>query len=177
MASGSDLPRHRGSHRRGEADAARTGPGIPAGADLEERLEAVGGPVRALVALVVLALVVVIVLALAADERVLVASAIPEIEVEEGETVLVSGTLAEFSSDPAFGDEDDFEDFEGERAILADSVLPIEAEEGEPEAQEVIVDLGDTSDEDEALLGQQVTVVGAVDERVGPHSFVIEETD
>lgn len=142
------------------------------------RLEAVGGPVRALVAVVVLALAVVIVLAFAGDEGMLVASAIPGTEVEEGETVLVSGTLAEFSSDASFGDEDDFEDFEGENAILADSILPIGAEEADPGEQEGIFELEDLTDEDDdALLGQQVTVVGAVDERIGPDSFVIEATD
>lgn len=118
------------------------------------------------------AMVAWIVFAVVADDDVvLVVPQGGEVEVEEGDTVRVSGTVRDFEFEPTFGEEGDFEEFDESNAIVATSIEPAgEDADSDADFEDIV--------EDEGLEGQQVTVVGEVeDDDVGETAFTIEESD
>ena len=131
-------------------------------------------------AVVALAAAVVVFLAvLAADEGVLVVR--PDdpavVDVEEGQALTVTGTVAEFEFDDAFGEEDEFSEYdEGTHVIVADLVQPVSEDAAQETESITLEDIAD--EQDDELVGEQVTVVAEVEEDdVGLRSFVVGETD
>lgn len=133
-------------------------------------------------ALVAIAIGVIVVLAVVVDGDDQVLVVVPQgvqADVDEDDAVRVTGTVGEIEEifdvgEDEFGDEEDFDDFGEENAILAESVEQVD----EGESQDGVT-VDDIADEDEFEGGDEpVTVVGEVeDDSVGLQSFTIGEPD
>lgn len=138
---------------------------------------------------VALAVAVLIVLAIVIDDDDEVLVVVPQalnVDVDDGDTVRVTGTVGEFEE--VFDDDGDFD--EDDFVIVADAVeTRLDGDEG-AEGESRGEDEGDRAqarqveidevadDDDEDLLGQRVTVVAEVSEEdVGLQSFLVEEED